>query len=200
MSSVKDWMPTQEERKEATRTAILDVAEVMFGDLGYEDTSTDAVAAKADVAKGSVYKHFPTKRDLFAAVFERVSAGVATKAAAAAANQSDILKAMIQGVEAFFLACAEPKVSQIMLRDGPGVLGWEDWRARDAAHFGGLVRLSLEAAMAAKAIRTQPIEPLTQMMLGAFQAASIDCAASDDFDVTAKHYLAVTKALLNGLK
>lgn len=193
-------MATQNERRVATRTAILDVAEVMFGDWGYEATSTDAIAAEAGVAKGSVYKHFPTKRDLFAVVFERVSAGVAAKAATAAANQSDILKAMIECVEAFFLACAEPKVSQIMLRDGPSVLGWEDWRARDASHFGGLVRLSLEAAMAAKAIRTQPIQPLTQMMLGAFQSASIDCAASDDFYGTAKHYLAVTKALLNGLK
>jgi hypothetical protein len=54
--------------------------------------------------------------------------------------------------------------------------------------------------MATKAIRTQPIEPLKQMMPGAFRAASIDCAASDDFDATAKHYVNVTEALLGGLK
>lgn len=193
-------MVTQEERREATRAAILDVAEAMFGGQGYEATSTDVIAAKAGVAKGSVYNHFPTKRDMFTAVFEKVSADVAMRAATAATGQADILKAMMLGVEAFFVACAEPQVSQIMLRDGPGVLGWEDWRARDVSHFGGIVKLSLEAAMDTKAIRRQPVEPLTQMMLGAFQSASIDCAASDDFHATAKRYLQVTKALLDGLK
>lgn len=68
------------------------------------------------------------------------------------------------------------------------------------AHFGGVVRLSLEAAMASKAIRTKPVEQLTRMKLGAFQAAPFDCAASDDFDATAKHFLTVTEALLSGLK
>ena len=193
-------MATQEERRDATRTAILDVAESMFGKQGYEMTSTDTIAVQAGVSKGSIYNHFPTKRDMFAAVFEKVSEDVAARSAAASTGQTDILKAMMNGVEAFFVACAEPHITQIMLRDGPSVLGWGDWRARDAAHFGGLVRFSLEAAMEIKAIRRQPIEPLTQMMLGAFQSASIDCAASENFHATAEHYLEVTKALLDGLK
>jgi AcrR family transcriptional regulator len=40
---------------------------------GYREAQVAAVAARAGVATGSVYRHFPSKADLFAEVFRRAS-------------------------------------------------------------------------------------------------------------------------------
>lgn len=49
------------------RTRILDAAEAVFAQQG-ASASTDAVAARAGVAIGTVFRHFPTKPDLLQAV------------------------------------------------------------------------------------------------------------------------------------
>lgn len=49
------------------RERILDAAEAVFADQG-ASASTEAVAARAGVAIGTVFRHFPTKADLLKAV------------------------------------------------------------------------------------------------------------------------------------
>jgi TetR/AcrR family transcriptional regulator of autoinduction and epiphytic fitness len=53
------------------RAHILDVAKAAFLESGYERTSMDAVAARAETSKRSLYAHFPTKDVLFLAVVDR---------------------------------------------------------------------------------------------------------------------------------
>ncbi len=50
------------------RSSILNAAAEIFLDGGYLGTSVDQVAAKAGVAKQTVYAHFSNKRDLFVAM------------------------------------------------------------------------------------------------------------------------------------
>jgi AcrR family transcriptional regulator len=50
---------------------ILDAAQSMFCAKGYEDTVVAAIAAKLGVAEGTVFKYFPTKRELLLKVLER---------------------------------------------------------------------------------------------------------------------------------
>ena len=63
--------------KEMTRQAILDAARAVFERKGYEASSTDEIARKAGVSKGTVYFHFRRKQELFLAVvqgeIERIS-------------------------------------------------------------------------------------------------------------------------------
>ncbi|WP_327139772.1 TetR/AcrR family transcriptional regulator [Nocardia sp. NBC_01327] len=49
--------PTQE-RSRATREHILDTAARLFGERGIADTSTNRIAAEADVSIGTVYRYF----------------------------------------------------------------------------------------------------------------------------------------------
>ncbi len=51
------------------KTAILAAAETVFAAHGYAATTIDAVAAKAGIAKGSVYNYFQSKEALFEQVF-----------------------------------------------------------------------------------------------------------------------------------
>jgi AcrR family transcriptional regulator len=54
------------------REHILDTAKFAFLESGFERTSMDAVAARAQTSKRSLYAHFPTKDVLFLAVVDRV--------------------------------------------------------------------------------------------------------------------------------
>jgi TetR/AcrR family transcriptional repressor of mexJK operon len=55
------------------RLAILDAARDLFIRDGYELTSVDAIAARAEVSKRTVYDHFGDKERIHTAVLERVN-------------------------------------------------------------------------------------------------------------------------------
>jgi AcrR family transcriptional regulator len=65
--------------REARRNLILDVATEVFGRLGYEATRMDDVAKAAGIAKGLLYKHFPSKDALFEALVDRQGRGYAAE-------------------------------------------------------------------------------------------------------------------------
>jgi AcrR family transcriptional regulator len=60
----------QEERRARTRSALLRAASAAFATRGYDGGSLDSIAAAAQLSKGAVYAHFPTKLDLYLAVAE----------------------------------------------------------------------------------------------------------------------------------
>lgn len=53
------------------RERLMDVAEDLFGHIGFEATSTRAIALRAGVTLGTVHYHFASKRHLFIEVFRR---------------------------------------------------------------------------------------------------------------------------------
>ena len=87
-----------------------------------------------------------------------------------------------------------------MLQDGPSVLGHAEWQRRDAEHFGGLVSSALSGAMESGALKQRPLIPLSRVILGAMQAAALDCAAQEDYAAATSAYLAVFADILRGLK
>ena len=56
----------------ATRHALLDAAERVFGRRGVARTSLAEIAEEAGVTRGAVYWHFKDKADLFTAMMDRV--------------------------------------------------------------------------------------------------------------------------------
>ena len=63
-----------ERRKAKTAAAILDAAEVLFRLRGFQATTIDEIAERADVSVGSVYVHFENKAGLYLALVERALA------------------------------------------------------------------------------------------------------------------------------
>jgi len=54
--------PNRQERKKAqNRGLIFETAMELFLKQGYDDTTVEQIVAKADVAKGTFFNHFPTK-------------------------------------------------------------------------------------------------------------------------------------------
>lgn len=69
------YRPTErtEARKAATRERIVLAARELIAHGGYAEAQVAAVADRAGVATGTVYRHFPSKADLFAEVFRNAS-------------------------------------------------------------------------------------------------------------------------------
>ncbi|MFD5095864.1 TetR/AcrR family transcriptional regulator [Amycolatopsis thailandensis] len=64
---------TQAERREQTRTALLDATIDCLVDLGYARTSVQEICARAGVSKGAVQHHFSAKAELMAAAVEHLT-------------------------------------------------------------------------------------------------------------------------------
>ncbi len=64
---------TQAQRSEATRARILDATLQALVERGYAETTTAEVQARADVPRGTLLHHFPTKIDLLVASVQHVA-------------------------------------------------------------------------------------------------------------------------------
>lgn len=92
------YRPTErtEARRLAARERIVGAAHELIAAGGYRAASIAAVAARAGVATGSVYRHFPSKAGLFAEVFRRASQREVDAVGAAIA-----VGGVVAGVETF---------------------------------------------------------------------------------------------------
>ena len=191
-------MATQSERREKTRGAIVKAARRIFGERGFAATTMDDIAASARVAKGAVYHHFKTKEELFGAVFDQVSHDLVVEIDRIARAEKDVLAALAAGTEAYFAACAKGATGQIILRDGPAVLGWERWREIDARHFGGKLPRAIAVAIENGLIERQPVEPLARLLLGAMTEAAVACSTGSE--VSGAEYARAFRRLLDALR
>jgi AcrR family transcriptional regulator len=191
-------LATQSERREKTRGAIVKAARRIFGERGFAATTMDDIAGIARVAKGAVYHHFKTKEELFGAVFDQVSRDLVVEIDRIARAEKDVLAAMAAGTEAYFAACGKGATGQIILRDGPAVLGWERWREIDAKHFGGKLPRAIEIAIENGLIAKQPVEPLARLLLGAMTEAAVACSTGSK--VSSADYARAFRRLLDALR
>jgi AcrR family transcriptional regulator len=173
---------TQSERSAATRDTLIEAARVLFAEHGYAGVGTEEIVRAAGVTRGALYHHFGGKRDLFEAVYERIEVELARRIAtgALAGGAAEPLAAMRAGAEMFLQACTEPEAQRIVLLDGPSVLGWDRWREIAAEHGLGLIEATLQAAIDAGAIPTQPVRPLAHVLMGALDEAAMLVARADD--------------------
>ena len=193
-------MATHAQRRAGTQAAVLKAARKLFGERGFAATSVDDVASASRVAKGAIYHYFRTKNDLFEAVFEQASADLVAEIDGAVRSEKDTLAMLSAGTELYFAKCARGPIGQIILRDGPAVLGWQRWREIDAKHFGGKIPRALNIAMDAGIIARQPVEPLARLLLGAISEAAAASAGRSDVEAVGSEYARAFRSLLDALR
>jgi len=69
---------TTHKTKEERRSQIMDAAISCFAENGYYETSMDDIVRATGLSKGSLYWHFPSKRDLFRSLIESWIAEIVT--------------------------------------------------------------------------------------------------------------------------
>jgi AcrR family transcriptional regulator len=159
-------------RLDATRERIVSGARDQIADAGYASASVQAVARRAGVATGSVYRHFPSKSDLFAEVFRRASQRELDVVIAVTADESRRPSERIAAaVEAFARrALAGPTMAYALLAEpvDPAV---EAERLRFRRGYRDAFVRALEAGVAAGEFRPHDTEIAAAAMVGALGEA-----------------------------
>lgn len=73
---------------EERRNEILDAADELFGQKGFDGTSTNDILEKVGIARGTLYYHFKSKEDIMDALIERYNVRVLGLAKKFAADKS----------------------------------------------------------------------------------------------------------------
>jgi AcrR family transcriptional regulator len=151
----------------ASRTAqILEAAARLFARHGYADTDTQLLADELGVGKGTLYRYFPSKRELFLAAVDGAMRQLRRTVDDAVASADDPLDQIAQGVRAFLAFCADhPEFVELLMqerayfkdRKKPTYFEHreahlERWRAR------------YRALIASGRVRDMPVEHITDVM------------------------------------
>lgn len=171
---------TQAERTEATTAQLVAAARRLFAGHGYTATSIDAVAAAAGVTKGAAYHHFAGKGALFRAVFVREQEQLAAELERAALQGADPWSALGRGCRTFLHRCLDPGFRQIVLLDGPAVLGWQAVREIQADHALRVLSEGMHLAAADAGDRTGDLTARSHLAFGALCEAGMLLARADD--------------------
>ena len=171
---------TQPQRRAATRARLLETARRLFAERGFDQVSQAELVREAGVTRGALYHHFDGKDGVFAAVYAELQSEITARIIEAAEREESAWDELIAGCRAFLHACQHPDVQRIVLQDAPRVLGWDHWRAVDAAS--GLVVLGdgVRAAIASGEMRKLPEEAVSRGLLGAMNELGIWLASADD--------------------
>ncbi len=84
-----------------TRQRLLDAAEEVFGEVGYERASIVSITRHAEVALGTFYVYFPNKHAIFAELVNELGHGLRRRLAEATAGLEDRLEIEEAGCRAF---------------------------------------------------------------------------------------------------
>src|SRR5262249_7311038 len=189
------------EQSEATRGALVEVARELFAERGYAAVGTEEIVRAAGLTRGALYHHFARKAELRQAVYEDVESRLVQRIASSAiSSASDPLQALHAGAQAFLDACEDPTVQRIALVDAPSVLGWERWREIGLRYGFGLVRETVQAAVDAGLIQTQPVGPRRKLPHGAIDDGPMLIARADDGGQTREQVGASVARFLEALR
>lgn len=192
-------MVRQVERSAATTSAILSAAHTLFRERGYDAVTIDQIAEHAGCKKGAVYHHFDSKRSIFERVLDGVQANLATALAKpverAFAARSPL--GMAKCIQMYLEGANADDVRQILLVDGPVVLGWKRWREIDERHFAGMVLAGISILM--EGVRPKStVESATRLTLGAIMESALACSTTADPVATAAKFYGPFELMLSG--
>src|SRR5829696_3503228 len=195
-------MERRQRVSEATKRALVDVAERLFTENGYSATSLDAIVAGADVTKGALYHHFSGKQAIFEAAFERVEQRASTAIARAAEGHEEPWHQARAGVRAFLDAVQQPAYRRIVISDGPSVLGYERFREQDERSTYAVVGQIVRAVLTAedRDVDDDMLDAFTRISFGGMSAAGDSVAGSEDAAVAASRVEAAIGVILSGVR
>jgi len=178
------YRPTERTRARAAaaRERIVAAALEQLAEGGYASASMVAVARRAGVATGSVYRHFPSKGDLFAEAFRRASQREVDVLVALGHRTLPVPERLAAWVEAFVhRALAEPVRAYALIAEpvDPAV---EAERLAFRRAYADLFARALRDAMAAGELPEADPELAAAAIVGALAEALLGPLARREAD------------------
>lgn len=189
---------TRDERAERTRQQLIDVARQLFTDKGYFKTALEEIVLEADLTQGALYHHFGSKRGLFKAVFEAVEWDWKAPHVGEAVTGAEVWQQYLQenaglgdcwevysyGMTTTVRRLPEEDAGRVILyRDGPAVLGWDEWRATHRLWASEFSAAAIAQAMDEGCIGQHDPTALASMLLAVQEECGVMVAHDDGHDV-----------------
>jgi AcrR family transcriptional regulator len=102
----------------ARREEILETATELFAEHGFSDAITQVLADRLQVGKGTIYRHFPSKRELFLAAADRVMRKLQEQVNANIAGIDDGLERIERAIVTFLSFFADhPSFVELLIQE-----------------------------------------------------------------------------------
>lgn len=193
-------IPPQARKPSKNRTLLIEAARTLMARDGYAGTGTEAIVARAGVTRGALYYQFVDKADLFRAVCEETIQRVIVRLAdetmqKAESGEHELRVGGLLLLDYF----GEPEVAQILLVDGPAVLGFAAWRELLEPVVLGLLRHGLGHLVEVDQLKADRVEPLAHLLFGSLTQAGIAIGSARDPDRARAEYADAVLELLSGI-
>jgi len=110
--------PVDEELWERRTDEILHVAATLFAERGFAGTDTQELADRVNIGKGTLYRYFPSKRELFLAAADRAMGRLREYLDAAIGTRDDPLEQIVAAIEAFLgFFDQHPQFAELLIQE-----------------------------------------------------------------------------------
>lgn len=162
-----------EERLAGNRERILHAARALIAEGGYRNAPVTAVAAAAGVSTGQIYRHFPSKSELFVEVLNAAVQREMTILRAITTTQASAAERLRNAIATFVRrALAGPALAYAFIAE-PVESEVDAERIRGRRLFGEVFRQLLAEGVAAGEFPPQSLDAAAACIVGAFTEALV---------------------------
>lgn len=186
---------------EGAREALVEAAHDLFMRRDYDEVSTGEILERSKVSRGALYHHFPSKLELFRAVYEASERRVIERIVAEAATATTPFEALLESARAYLRqAETSEELRRIGLLQSRAVLGWKGWREAAAELGIGLTLAVVTAAIEAGELAAHDPEATALVLLGTMIEAATLIALAEDRRAARERCEGFVVDLLTGLR
>lgn len=148
------------------REAILDAATSLFSEVGFNDADTQALAERLGVGKGTLYRCFASKRELFLAAVDRAMRELRERLQRSVEDEVDPLDRVARGIRAYLEFFAEhPEYVELLIQERALFKDRKkptffEYRDRQADLWRGLYRELIESGR----VRPMPVDRIRDVI------------------------------------
>lgn len=187
---------------EKTRDELLLAGRRSFEEHGFKEATLSDIVEAAGVTKGALFHHFGSKEGLFLVIWEALQLEMDTEAreaANAARSRTDPYAAFLAGAKTYLRWATRPDYQQIVLIDGPSVLGLTGWYEADNDLGRDNVRNAVKYLARKGIVKQQRIEPLSVLIHSALNGAGFALARREP-DINADTIIDAFESALKSLR
>ena len=193
-------MPAPAKKPSKNHAKLLNAARALFVERGYGETGTEDIVARAGVTRGALYHQFSDKQDLFRSLFLAMLDEMAQELfQKTMAEIKEDREDLVVGTRVLLDLFSRDDIKQILLLDGPVVLGWAEWRRLQAPLHHALLTHALEHLVEEGSVPAYALQPLADMIGGSLMQAGLAITNAPDPDVARGQYAESLNLMLSRL-
>jgi AcrR family transcriptional regulator len=167
------------EEAQQTRQRIIQIAIQHCKQRGYEGLSLVEVAQEAQVTRGAIYHHFPSKQALFLEMVEQLLGSMGSAILESAEKAPDTWQSLLAGCRTFLKVSQNEAYQTIILGQAPAILGTVHWNRLDREYTTDALYSVLMDLTAEKVIAVPDAPAAAEALSGAMNQLSRWIAAGN---------------------